>query len=100
LVNRWEYEGIEGLKDKAGRGRKPKLETSNEEHVKLVKKLIKQESQNLNQVKIELEHELDIEFSKKTLQRFLKNLTFDGDVLEHALKKGKTPSNMKKSKKG
>lgn len=89
--NRWEAEGIEGLKDKPGRGRKPKLENSNEAHVKLVKKLVKQESQNLNKVKVELENILGIKLSKKTLKRFLKNLTFDGDVLEHALKKDKTP---------
>jgi len=76
----WEKEGIEGLKLKAGRGRKLKLRPDNSEHVKVVKTLIKNENQNLTQVRAQVADQLEIELSKKTLKRFLKNLNIDGNV--------------------
>ena len=74
----WEKEGIEGLKLKAGRGRKPKLNPSNQNHVKVIKTLIENENQNLNKVSSQVADQLGIEFSKKTLKRFLKSLNTDG----------------------
>ena len=78
--NRWEAAGIKGLGTKPGRGRKPKLCLDNEQHVKQVRKAIKQEAQKLDRVLSKLEEELNIPMSKRTLQRFLKNLTTDGSA--------------------
>ena len=79
-LKRWESGGIQGLDLKPGRGRKPKLKTDDASHVKKVKALIENEPQNLNQVKAQLADQLDIDLSKRTLQRFLKNLNIDGNV--------------------
>lgn len=80
--NLWEKEGLEGLKLKEGRGRKPKLKTDDFEHVAIVKKLISNENQNLTKVRGQVITELGIEVSKKTLKRFLKNLNTAGNDSE------------------
>ena len=77
-LKQWEIEGLIGLNLKQGRGRKPKLKLDDSTHVKKVKSLIENEPQNLNQVKGQIEKELNIDLSKRTLQRFLKNLNTDG----------------------
>jgi transposase len=74
----WEKEGIEGLKLKPGRGRKPKLDIGNPQHVAIVKELIQNENQNLTSVTSQVTDKLGVGLSKKTLQRFLKNLNTDG----------------------
>ena len=76
----WERQGLDGLKLKPGRGRKPKLKTNEEKHVETVKTLIENEPKNLKRVTTQIEEELGIEVSKKTLKRFLKNLNTDGNV--------------------
>jgi len=81
-LKRWEKGGLKGLALKAGRGRKPKLDLNQSKHVKIVKTLIKNEPRNLNRVTAKLQSNLGIEVSKKTLQRFLKNLNTDGNVSE------------------
>lgn len=73
-IKLWERQGIEGLKLQPGRGRKPKLKTEKQEHVETVKALIENEPKNLNRVTVQIEEELGIEVSKRTLKRFLKNL--------------------------
>lgn len=78
----WETEGLKGLELKPGRGRNPKLNTNDEGHVRKVKKLIENEPQNLNQVKDQIAEELGIDLSKRTLQRFLKNLNIVGNDFE------------------
>jgi len=83
-LRQWEKEGIEGLKLKPGRGRKPKLKTDNPEHVKTVKTLIENDCQNLNPVVAKASDQLGITFSKKTLKRFLKNLNTDGNAFVDA----------------
>lgn len=80
--NRWEASGIQGLKLKSGRGRKKKLDTENENHVKVVKRLVENEPQQLNRVVNQVKVELDIEISKKTLKRFLKKTDSHGSVLD------------------
>lgn len=82
--NRWDAAGLEGLPIRPGRGRKRKLDIDNAEHVKEVKKSIKIENRNLNQLKSELETKLDIEISKVTLRRFLKKLVTDTNDFENA----------------
>jgi len=74
----WESEGIKGLALKPGRGRKPKLNVSDEIQVKTVKVLIENEPKNLNRVVGQIKSQLDIDLSKKTLKRFLKNLNTSG----------------------
>lgn len=74
----WESEGIKGLALKPGRGRKPKLNASDETQVKIVKTLIENEPKNLNRVVGQIKSQLDIDLSKKTLKRFLKNLNTSG----------------------
>lgn len=80
-VNAWlmkyEEKGIEGLKTQSGQGRKPILDKKTDE--KKVKALVKKERQRLKYAKEEIEKELDKEFSLKTLKRFLKNLSADGN---------------------
>lgn len=78
----WESQGIDGLKLKAGRGRKPKLKTDQAKHVETIKTLIENEPKNLSRVTAQIEQELGIEVSKKTLKRFLKNLITDGSGSE------------------
>jgi len=81
-LKRWESGGLPGLELKPGRGRKPKLNQSEPGHVKKVKELIENEPQNLNQVKEQIAKDLDISLSKRTLQRFLKNLNTVGSGFE------------------
>ena len=87
--NRWESEGIVGLMDEPRSGRPRKLDTDNAHHVDRVKALVAQESQQLDQVREQLKEELSVDFSSKTLKRFLKSLVTDGNVLEHQLKRTK-----------
>lgn len=82
-LNAWEKEGIEGLKLKPGRGRKPKLKQKDAKHVEVIKTLIENEPKNLSRVTAQIETELNIQVSKKTLKRFLKNLNTNGNVLEN-----------------
>ena len=77
-LNRYEAEGINGLKTKAGQGRKPILNKQDDSD--LVKQAVCQERQRLKLVKAELEKTLDKHFSIKTLKRFLKNLAAHGNV--------------------
>ena len=62
---------------------KGKQKSGNEYEIKIgLKDFVENEPQNLNRVKTELESKLGIELSKKTLQRFLKNLNIDGNDSE------------------
>ena len=79
----WEKEGINGLNLKTGRGRKPKLKIDDSHQVKIIKTLIENENQNLTKVRGQVADQLGIELSKKTLQRFLKNLNTDGNDSEN-----------------
>jgi transposase len=79
----WEkHESIQNLKLKAGRGRKPKLKPEETKHVQTVKTLISNEPRNLNRVTAQIDVELGIKVSKKTLKRFLKNLNTDGNAFD------------------
>lgn len=77
-VNRYLTEGIDGLKTKPGRGRKRILDVQKDE--KKVKAAVKRERQRLKLAKADLEKDLGKEFSLKTLQRFLKNLSANGNA--------------------
>jgi len=81
-LKEWESQGIAGLQLKPGRGRPPKLNLQDPKQVKKVKSLIENEPKNLNRVVGQLESELGVDLSKKTLKRFLKNLNTDGSDSE------------------
>jgi len=68
---RWERSGIVGLRDKAGRGRKPILRA---EDLPQVKTCVQENAQALKLAREKLNQELGREFSAKTLKRFLKSL--------------------------
>ena len=70
---RYEAAGIEGLRVKPGRGRKPVLDAAAADKAK-VRKAVEKERQRLKQAKLLLEEELEKKFSLKTLQRFLKKV--------------------------
>jgi transposase len=72
-LNRYKLEGITGLLVRAGRGRPAIL--SAEEDSAAVKEAVKRHRQRISIAKAELESSLGKEFSGKTLERFLKNLT-------------------------
>lgn len=81
-LNKWQSDGIEGLKHKPGQGRPTKLKLESERHVKTVKTLVENEPKNLNRVVGQLKSELVVDLSKRTLQRFLKNLNTNGNDSE------------------
>ena len=71
-LKRFEAEGVEGLKTKLGRGRKPILEAEGD--LEAVKKAVQANRQRLSVAKAELETELGKNFSIRTLERYIKNL--------------------------
>ncbi len=75
--NRFEKQGVAGLKNQKGKGRKAILTTSNAFHVEVVEKSIDQEKQRLKLAKAEIEAKLGACMSEMTLKRFLKKLVTD-----------------------
>lgn len=74
-LDRYEAEGIEGLRVKPGRGRKQVLDP--EADKEKVRKVVEKERQRLKQAKLILEQDLEKKFSLKTLKRFLKKVAAD-----------------------
>ena len=76
VVNNWlkryESEGIEGLRTRPGRGRKPVLDA--EKDLPRVKAAVAANRQRVSLAKAELEAELGKTFSTKTLARYIKNM--------------------------
>ena len=72
-LNRYESEGISGLKNKPGQGRKTILNKETDDTA--IRKAVQQERQRLGQAKRILEEELDKRFCLKTLKRYIKKLT-------------------------
>jgi transposase len=73
-LRRYEAEGIEGLKTRPGRGRKPKLSTQNPVHLQTVKAEIARHPQSVKTVIAKLDEALDMQMHPDTLKRFLKKL--------------------------
>jgi len=71
-LKRYQAEGIDGLRTKPGRGRKPILDTEKDLHK--VKQAVKANRQRIALAKAELEAELGKSFSDKTLARYIKNM--------------------------
>ena len=76
-VKRYNCQGISGLYTQVGRGRKPILDK--EADREKVEEAVKKERQRLKHAKDELEKNLGKEFSMKTLHRFLKQLSANGN---------------------
>lgn len=74
-LHRYKREGINGLLVKEGRGRRAIL--SPQEDFQSVKEAVQKHRQRISIAKAELESSLGKQFSQKTLERFLKNLTAD-----------------------
>ena len=79
-LDRWQVQGIEGLKVKAGRGAKPKLNQATD--LEKVKEAVKTNRQRLSVAKAALEKELNKEFSTKTLNRFVKKMVDASKALD------------------
>lgn len=77
----WEKQGIEGLKTKAGQGRKAVLNLDNSDHVKGVKKAVKKVAEQGGNLLAEIQSELELEepLSKKMLALFLEKLITPGN---------------------
>ena len=88
--NRWELNGIVGLMNQPGQGRKPKLSLENDEHVKAIEQLIEVHYQDAERIRIELEQQFDLSLSPDTVKRYLKKMTFDGAAFAAVQKKDKT----------
>lgn len=74
-LHRYKREGINGLLVKEGRGRPGIL--SPEEDLQSIRAAVQKHRQRISIAKAELESSLGKQFSQKTLERFLKNLTAD-----------------------
>lgn len=71
-LKRFELEGIEGLRTKPGRGRKPILDA--ETDLQRVKAAVTVNRQRISLAKAELEKAMGKSFSQKTLERYIKNM--------------------------
>lgn len=74
-LHRYQREGIDGLLVRDGRGRPAILSPKTD--VESVKQAVRHHRQRISLAKAELESSLGKQFSQKTLERFLKNLTAD-----------------------
>jgi transposase len=76
VVNNWlkryEAEGIDGLRTKPGRGRKPVLDS--EKDLPSVKAAVAANRQRISVARAALEAELGKRFSTRTLERYIKNM--------------------------
>lgn len=79
---RWESEGLVGLYNKPGRGRKA---TFNSEQKAKIKEWTQQEPRQLKQVLGKVEDEWGIKSSKKNLQRVLKTLKMSWHLMREAV---------------
>lgn len=70
----WDKNGIVGLMNKPGRGRKSILSLQNPAHIKSVKAAIRKNPQSVKSVVAELESKINLPMHPETLKRFLKNL--------------------------
>ena len=79
---RWELEGILGLYNKPGRGRKSKF---NPQEKAQIKEWTKQEPRQLKQVKQKIQDQWGVEVSIKTIQKVLKTLKMSWHRMRRAV---------------
>ena len=97
--DRWDKNGLVGLMNKPGRGRKPILSLQNPVHIESVKTAVGRNAQTLKAVVAELESTLNEEMSVDTVKRFLKNLVSVSAASAPRSNTGKWVLNAKRKKK-
>jgi len=97
-LDAWEKNGIAGLMNKPGQGRKPILSLQNSQHVKKVKAAIRKNPQSVKAVVAELESKIGSPMHPETLKRFLKNLVSVSAASARASSQGRWVLNEKKKK--
>lgn len=97
--DRFENNGIVGLMNKPGQGRKPILSLQNPQHIESVKTAVGRNAQTLKSVVAELESTLESEMSVDTVKRFLKNLVSVSVASAPRSSQGKWVLNAKRKKK-
>jgi transposase len=102
VVNNWlkryEQEGVEGLKTRAGQGRPPILSQQKAEHLKKVKAEIEKHPNSVKTVVAHLEEDLALSLHPETLKRFLKKMVTDSVAHERGSNRGKWVASEKKKK--
>jgi len=94
----WETNGICGLMNQKGQGRKPILSLQNKEQVAKVKALIAKNPQSVKSVVAELEPQLQVKMHPETLKRFLKNLVSVGAASAPASSQGRWQMSAKRER--
>lgn len=81
--DRYEDEGISGLKTRPGQGRKSVLRIDNKKHVQTVEKAVAKVNEKGGNLLAEVEADLDLEegLTKKILRSFLKRLVSSGNAV-------------------
>ena len=74
-LKRYKQVGIEGLRTREGRGRRPLLDQQRD--ARKVRAAVSKHRQRISLAKAELEQSLGKEFRERTLERFLKSLVAD-----------------------
>jgi len=87
--NRWDLNGIAGLMNRPGQGRKAKLSLDNEQHVKVLEQVAQENYQDVERIRDQLEKKFDLTLSTDTVKRYLKKITFDGAAFDAVQKKDK-----------
>lgn len=77
-MNRFEADGVAGLQNQPGKGRKPLLKLENQAHVQLVEEQIEKQNQRVKLAKDQVQAHLGQALSESTLKRFLKKLVTAG----------------------
>lgn len=83
-LTKWEREGLPGLYNQKGRGRKPLL---NQEQEAQVKEWVKQEPKNLKKVVNRVQKEWSIKLHKETIKRIIKKLRMTWKRMKKGLSK-------------
>lgn len=77
-LNGWEKEGLKGLENKPGQGRKQSIKLENTALTEEIKAKVKASPKQLSKVLAELEADSNLVISRTTLKRFLKKTVGDG----------------------
>jgi transposase len=104
VVNNWlvryQEEGIEGLKTRAGRGRPPILSSQNPLHLQKVRKEIAMHPNSVKAVVARLEEDLDLTMHPETLKRFLKKTSIASVAPALRSNSGRWQMSAKKKRRG
>ena len=96
--DRWESDGISGLKTRKGQGKKPLLKMDNKDHVEGVEKAVNRVNKKGGNLLAEVEAELDLEggLTRRILRSFLKKTAIRGSGVVESSKKGQNKPKLMK----